>query len=149
MKFMTRYVIIPHFPPAKRMNKISVLASISFSNTTVTNISLILSVLLNALQLAAGARGLFFQGATAVVHGCSVHALDPSSESLYCRRGVSWSSPMPITKSLALSTLWSTLVKGHKQAAFHVRFIEKLVWEVRVVSQQYSGMQHTSPNTWL
>ena len=32
-------------------------------------------VLLNALQLAAGATGLFSQGVTAVVHGCSVRAL--------------------------------------------------------------------------
>ena len=36
---------------------------------------LILISLLNALQLAAGATGLFSQGVTAVVHGCSVHAL--------------------------------------------------------------------------
>ena len=41
----------------------------------VTNISLLLSVLLDTLQLATGATGLFSQGATAVVHGCSVRAL--------------------------------------------------------------------------
>ena len=33
--------------------------------------------LLYALQLAAGATYLFSQGVTAVVHGCSVHALGP------------------------------------------------------------------------
>ena len=37
-------------------------------------------------------------------------------------------------------------MKGHKQAAFHVRFIEKPVLEHGVVSKQYNGMQHTSPN---
>ena len=42
---------------------------------SVTNISLYQLVLLDALQLAAGATGLFSQGVTAVVHGCSVHAL--------------------------------------------------------------------------
>ena len=42
---------------------------------SVTSISLYQLVLLNALQLATGATGLFSQGATAVVHGCSVHAL--------------------------------------------------------------------------
>ena len=31
--------------------------------------------LLDALQLATGATGLFSQGVTAVIHGCSVHAL--------------------------------------------------------------------------
>ena len=41
----------------------------------VTSISLYQLVLLDALQIAAGATGLFSQGATAVVHGCSVHAL--------------------------------------------------------------------------
>ena len=40
-------------------------------------------------------------------------------------------------------------MKGHKQAAFHVRFIEKPVWEHGVVSQQYNGMQYTSPNSGL
>ena len=35
-------------------------------------------VLLDALQLAAGATGLFSQGVTAVVHGCSIHALGHS-----------------------------------------------------------------------
>ena len=36
---------------------------------------LIQLVLLDALQLATGATGLFSQGATAVVHGCSACAL--------------------------------------------------------------------------
>ena len=37
-------------------------------------------------------------------------------------------------------------MKGHKLAAFHVRFIEIPVLEHGVVSQQYNRMQHTSPN---
>ena len=37
-------------------------------------------------------------------------------------------------------------MKGHKLAAFHVRFIEIPVLECGVVSQQYNRMQHTSPN---
>ena len=41
----------------------------------VTNISFILLVLLDTLQLATGATGLWSQGATAVSHGCSVRAL--------------------------------------------------------------------------
>ena len=43
------------------------------NNITVTNISFLLLVLLNTLQLATGATGPFSQGVTAVVHGCSVH----------------------------------------------------------------------------
>ena len=43
----------------------------------VTNISFKLLVLLNTLQLVAGATGFYSQGATAVVHGCSIHALGP------------------------------------------------------------------------
>ena len=42
---------------------------------SVTNISLLLLVLLDALQLAAGATGLFSQGVTEIVHWCSIHAL--------------------------------------------------------------------------
>ena len=44
---------------------------------SVTNISFVLLVLLNTLQLATGATGLFSQGATVVVLGCSTHALGP------------------------------------------------------------------------
>jgi len=44
---------------------------------SVTNISFILSVLLDTLQLATGATGLWSQGATAVTHGCSIRALGP------------------------------------------------------------------------
>ena len=44
---------------------------------SVTNISFILSVLLDTLQLATGATGLWSQGVTAVVHGCSIRALGP------------------------------------------------------------------------
>ena len=91
----------------------------------VTNISLLLLVLLNALQLVTGATGFFSQGATAVVHGYSICALDPSGESLLCRMDVGWSPPVSITQSLTLSILQSTPMKGHKQAPFHVRFIEK------------------------
>ena len=43
----------------------------------VTNISLLLLVLLDTLQLATGTTGLWSQGATAVIHGCSIHALGP------------------------------------------------------------------------
>ena len=43
----------------------------------VTSISLLLLVLLDTLQLATGATGLWSQGMTAVVHGCSIHALGP------------------------------------------------------------------------
>ena len=42
---------------------------------SVTSISLYQLVLLDALQLATGATRLFSQGVTAVVHGCSLHAL--------------------------------------------------------------------------
>ena len=44
---------------------------------SVTSIPLYQLVFLNTFQLAAGATGLFSQGVTAVVHGCSVHALGP------------------------------------------------------------------------
>ena len=37
-------------------------------------------------------------------------------------------------------------MKGHKQAAFHVRFIEIPVLERGVVLQQYNGKQHTNQN---
>ena len=43
----------------------------------VTNISLILLVRFDTLQLATGATGLWSQGATAVIHGCSIRALGP------------------------------------------------------------------------
>ena len=105
---------------------------------SLTNISLLLLVLLDTLQLAAGATELFSQGATAVVHGCSVCALGPRVNP-YTARGVSaWAPPVSITQHSNLSTLRSTPTKGHKQAAFHVRFIEKLVLEAGVVSQQYN-----------
>ena len=44
---------------------------------SVTNISFKLLVLLDTLQLATGVTGLYSQGVTAVVHGCSIHALGP------------------------------------------------------------------------
>ena len=81
----------------------------------VTNISLFLLVRLDTLQLAMGATGLLCQGVTAVVHGCSIHALDPSSESSHTAGGV----------AIGIHQL------------------------VGVVSQQYSEMQCTSPNTGL
>ena len=43
--------------------------------------------LLNALQLAAGATGLFSQGVTAVVHGCFIHALGPRVNLTHSWRG--------------------------------------------------------------
>ena len=43
----------------------------------VTNISFYQLVLLNTLKLVAGATGLFSQGVTAIVHGCSICALGP------------------------------------------------------------------------
>ena len=46
-----------------------------FLSSTCHQYFLIPISLLDALQLAAGATGLFSQGATAVVHGCSVRAL--------------------------------------------------------------------------
>ena len=42
---------------------------------SVTNVSLLLLVLLDTLQLATGAAGLSSQGPTAVVHGCSIRTL--------------------------------------------------------------------------
>ena len=54
---------------------------------SVTSISLYQLVFLNTLQLAAGATGLSSQGVTAVVHGCSVHALGPRVNLTHCRRG--------------------------------------------------------------
>ena len=115
--------------------------------TVVSNISLFPLVLLDTLQLATC---LFSQGATAVVHGCSVYALGPSGESSHTAAGGGNQYPsVSITQILELSTLWTTLMKGHKQGAFHARFIEKLALEVGVVSQQYNGMQCTSPNTGL
>ena len=53
----------------------------------VTSISLYQLVLLNALQLAAGATSLFSQGVTAVVHGCSVRALGPRVNLTHSWRG--------------------------------------------------------------
>ena len=53
---------------------------------------------------------------------------------------------------VAIALIWNrvhsegTLMKRYKLAAFHVRFIEIPVLERRVVSQQYNGKQHTSPN---
>ena len=44
-------------------------------NIIDTNISFNQLVLLNTLQLVTGVTGLFSQGATAVIHGCLVHAL--------------------------------------------------------------------------
>ena len=43
--------------------------------------------LLDALQLAAGATGLFSQGVTAVIHRCSVRALGPRVNLTHSWRG--------------------------------------------------------------
>ena len=60
---------------------------INFDITYVTSISLYQLDFLNTLQLPAGAIGLSSQGVTAVVHGCSVHALGPTE---YHLRIFSW-----------------------------------------------------------
>ena len=57
----------------------------------------------------------------------------------HCRRGANVYLPVSIMQILELSTLWSTFGKGHKQAAFHVRFIEKLVLET-VTAIQWNVM---------
>ena len=57
------------------------------SDDFVSSISFYQLVLLDALQLAAGATGLFSQGVTAVVHGCSVHALGPRVKLTHSWRG--------------------------------------------------------------
>ena len=58
--------------------------SVQFTNLGPTlgtkvchDISLLLLVLLDTLQLATGATGFWSQGATAVVHGWSIRALGP------------------------------------------------------------------------
>ena len=118
-----------------------------FSKQLVTSISLYQLVLLDALQLAAGATGLFSQGVTAVVHGCSVRALGPRVNlTCSCKGGNRchlWLSRLSGTEY----TAEGTLAKGHKQAAFPVRFIEIPVLERGVVSQQYNGTQYTNPNS--
>ena len=148
-------------------NKPLALQAIQFQNTTflhktqdidcllsekifnVTSISLYQFVFLNTLQLAAGATSLSSQGVTTVVHGCSVHALGPRVNLTHCRRGGNWWHLWQSRQSGTEYTPDCTLMKGHKQAAFHVRFIEKPVLEHRGVSQQYNGMQYTSPNSGL
>ena len=114
---------------------------------SVTSISLYQLVFLNKLQLAAGATGLFSQGMTAVVHGCSVCALGPRVNLTHSWRGGKQCHLWLSCWSRTEYTLEGTLTKGHKQAAFHVRFIEKPVLERRVVSQQYNGTQHTGSNS--
>ena len=90
---------------------------------SVTNISLLLLVLLNTLQSATGARGLWSQGVTAVVHSYSIHALGPI---------------------LGETTL---LRERYKQAAFSVIFIEKQQPAGEVVSQPHCGKQYKGPKT--
>ena len=55
-------------------------------------------------------------------------------------------SPVAIAQSGTEYIPESTLTKGHKLVAFHVRFIEIPVQECGMVSQQYNGRQHTNPN---
>ena len=62
-------------------------AQININIGTVTSISLYQLVPLDALHLAAGATGLFSQGVTAVVHGCSVRALGPRVKLSHSWRG--------------------------------------------------------------
>ena len=113
---------------------------------SVTSISLYQLVLLDALQLAAGATGLFSQGVTSVVHGCSVCALDPRVKLTHSWRGGNRCHLWLLHESGTEYTPGGTLVKRHKLAAFHVRFIEIPVLECGVVSQQHNRKQHTSPN---
>ena len=115
----------------------------------VTNISFNQLVLLDTLQLAAGATGLFSQEATAAIQGCSAHGLDPFlGEITHSAGGVApdvhqylpwWYSYWVPSRVLS----W----EEHKLAAFCEIFIEILVWEGRVVSQPHNDKQHTSPNT--
>ena len=114
----------------------------------VTNISFKQLVLFDTLQLAAGVRGLFSQGATAVVHGCSTHALGPIlGEFTKTTGGVALSVHLVLPWQF-----WNWVPsrvlpqKRHKVAAFCVWFIEKQQLAGGVVSQPHNGMQHTSLN---
>ena len=75
----------------------------------VTSISLYQLVFLNAFQLAAGATGLSSQGVTAVVHGCSVHALGPRVNLTHAAGGVAISVTCDYHANREQSTLWRIL----------------------------------------
>ena len=105
----------------------------------VTNISFMLLVLLDTLQLAAGATGLFSQGATAVVHGCSIHALGPIlGETTLLAHWAPMEPEYPPEYSCR---------ERYKQAAFSLIFIEKQQPAGGVVSQPHNDKQHTSLDT--
>ena len=98
-------------------------------------------VLLNALQLVTGATGLWSQGATAVNHGCSVHAL-----------GSGYGETTLLVSLHSSAALWNWVPSGvlprkrHKLVALNVIFIKKQQPAGGGVSQQHSDRQHTSPS---
>ena len=102
---------------------------------------LISIVLLNALQLVTGATGLWSQGATAVNHGCSVHAL-----------GSGYGETTLLVSLHSSAALWNWVPSGvlprkrHKLVALNVIFIKKQQPAGGGVSQQHSDKQHTNPS---
>ena len=116
----------------------------------VTNITFNQLVLLDTLQLVAGATGFLSQGVTAVVHVCSVCALGRISGeiTLLLAGGVTLSVhqylPWQCNGWVPSGVL---LWEEHKLSAFCAIFIEVLVLEDGVVSQPYNYKQHTSLNT--
>ena len=70
-----------------RLVVFDVLVDKGYLQICVTNISFYQLVLLDTLQLAAGATGLFCQGATVVVHGCSICVLGPIVSQITCSAG--------------------------------------------------------------
>ena len=108
----------------------------------VTNISLILLVLLDTLQLATGATGLWSQGATAVVHGCPICALGPIVGETTLL--VDWAPSAMLWNWVPSRVLpW----ERYKQAAFSVIFIEKQQTAGGVVSQPDCDKQYKGPKT--
>ena len=80
---------------------------------SVTNISFTKLVLLDALQLVTGATGLWSQGVTAVVHGCSIHALGPSWVKLHSAHFAGL-----LRCAVDLSTLQSTPAEKRQMSSF-------------------------------
>ena len=98
-------------------------------------------VLLNTLQLVTGATGLWSQGATAVVYGCSVRAL-----------GSGYGETTLLVSLHSSTALWNWVPSGvlprkrHKLVALNVIFIKKQQPAGGGVSQQHSDKQHTNPS---
>ena len=115
----------------------------------VTNISFILLVLLATLQLATGATSLFSQGVTAVVHGCSTHALGPIlGEFPLSAGGVAHSVHQALPQQFWNQVPSRVLPwKDTNEQLFSVRFIEKQQSTDGLVSQPHNEMQHTSLDT--